>query len=565
MKNVQSLDGITAKPTSLPTPALSALALSPDIWSNVMLLLPVKDLMSLSQTCHTLYLTATTEYQFRHRVSRFSNDKRHVPWSIQFRRYCAIRQAPEKLPLIGMLHNPDNHLDPWPVFIGTVASSLILYNASRGLLVGFPGEWTRNVGLNMSERCIMVGKGAIAIIHGTAATVTKLELLNACDGETISITDVAPSTVSACTKFNKTRLRRPQVAMSAGTRGDHCMFVCNRDITVLSLADGTVTRRWNLDGEGDIFPYLVRADDGGWYSGESDRGMRVVALVRKSTFLKRDKSKQTYTIVDLIDASPWSHFCISIHDKLVDVVASIDKRCTARRVALPTRRTVVCISKKSGSDWVDSYENAGRSRGTFSTASCEFSMAHRGREVTIFPIGLSTVGDERVDGRIFRIWNGLDGLHVDNLKGVQRVGAGAFNWAECSGDGRVLFACSRQLGMVSIFEMNSGRCLRTLRWNNSFREICLVGNHWLVAITITGKLCVWHFGEYCHHGASNYDGSGGHSANPDTQGFLNDNAKDRPFAQFGVCHSLFRIPPQHEDATHFNFYTKIQIPTFGSW
>lgn len=530
--------------------------LTPDIWSNVARHLTPTDLHALGQTCHTLYRVVTSEYQFHQRVQSFNNERRIAPWSLQFRRFCGIHCVPEQLWYVGLLDYTNKGTTQNTVIIGCVSDSIVLYDEQQGRIVGFPQGWTRYIGPHMAERCIMVGGGAIAIIHGSDSRVTSLERLNACNGERLNVAPVQDGLVSTCAQFTKGRLRRPQVAMSGGVHGDHCVFARSGLVSVLSLADGSLTQQWDLSREESVFGCFVRGEDGGWYSGEGDRGMRVIGYMKRRCRIRGNHRTWAYYVTDLVDDSVRIQFISRMDEDVIDVVASFDYQWIGRRV-VRERRAIIWLSKrdnnesdidesnddepdddewdanyKKNNQWAHWYHDVGKRGGMFANASCEFVMGRGGREARVLPFCVNRIGNAQCDGRMVRIWNGCDDdVRVDSVKGVKRVMGCAFDWATITGDGRMLIASCRRLGLVSFFELESGRCIRSFQWTESLREICLVGDHWLVAITSSGCLCEAHFGCWCRQSEDAQDGVTTQcQAAPVT---------DQRLGRFGICKPLF--------------------------
>lgn len=485
-------------------------SLSRDVWSQIATHLPPTDLKSLSETSVTIYQAVTTDQQFRLRVSVSDQEKRSYPWRKMYRRFSALQHAPVPgafLTRVGRPRPPpkndfpavsDNLVaDSFIHIVGTVGDSLLLYDGMLGRLVGFPYGWSRYISRQMSERCIMVGNGCVAVLHGTEDTIDAIECIQVKDGKCVQCVTVESDILTASSEFSRGRMRRPVVAVSAGQLGDHIALVRDGVITVVRLRDAYVVRVWEMGDEWRGFSSLVRGEDSGWCGGEGDGGERVVALLRRRIVYGQRTNE--YDIIDVVDGSLWSSFHVDVREQIVDVVVSEDRQWTGRRIVLDGRRSIMWGSGPPEDGAArEVREDVGWTSATFGLASCEFSIGRGGREMRVNPMGTGEVAGVEGDGRVSRVFYGETDVCVHSLNGVRRISGCPFDWATVSGDGRTLLACCKSIGVVSVFDLDGGRSWRSLRCKESIREICLVGQHWLVVVGTSGAIHQAHFGRWCN-------------------------------------------------------------------
>lgn len=505
--------------------------LSCDAWGHIAQFLTPKDLHCLSLTCRTIYEVVTSEYQFRLRVGIDKGEVRRQRWSLMYRRFSALRNAPDAIARIGRVDSADGYI----TIVGSAGDTIIFYDGARKLLAGFPAGWMLPVAECLDSHCVLVGMHDLAIMHCSGETLTHLECVNIQDGSQKSFVEVSKP-VNVSLQFSKGRVRRAVFALSAGKNGDHLVFVREKTATVVRLADGCVVQVWDLrsglrngsdDDEG--FAQLVRGEDGGWCAGEGDGGERVVGVVqRRETF---SDGRKKYEVLGIEDGSSIWSFCTLEQEQLVDVVVSRDQRWIARRIVKEGRRGIVWGSGfEDDGTRCEIRNDIGWSSGTFGIASCEFALGRGGREMRVAPIGLREIAGVEGDGRVSRVWCGGEGVRVETLKGVRRVLGRAFDWATVSGDGRTLIASCRSVGVVSIFGLEDGRCMQSLSCGESIDELCLVGHHWLVTIASRGLVRAWHFGRWCRREGT---------ASSEKCSASQDTDEDNEFGEFGTCCNLF--------------------------
>lgn len=505
--------------------------LPPDAWNHIAQYLAPDDLKSLSETSKTVYRSVTSEHQFRARVDVYNDEVRRQRWSLMYRRFRALRYEPAVITKIGRADSTDGYI----TIICSVDDSLVLYDGARKRLVSFPDAWVCPIGDRPDAHCIASGIDTICIVHmNSEEVVTLIRCISIRNGNEKSSVRLSKP-VLANVEFSRGRTRRTVIALSAGRNGDHLVFLRNRTVTVVRLSDGHVVRSWTItkevggvNGPDGDFGWLVRGEDCGWGSGEADGGERVVGILQLKG--KDARGRCVYQAVDIIEGSILREFSTEEGERLIDTVMSRDQRWLGQRIVKDHCQAVILGSGYNGGQ-LSYYERntVGLAGGSFGISSCEFAIGRGGREMRFMPIGLREIGGVESDGWIRRVWYNVT-TQIDILKGVRRVRGRPFDWAAISGDGRVLLASSRSVGVVSIFDLEQGKCLRSLHCGESIDELCLVGQHWLVVIDTSGIVRTWHFGKWCRREPSVNGCQPSRSLEVEGQ-----------YPEFNRCHDLFHL------------------------
>lgn len=476
---------ISQHPTSATDPNPQRLSSLPaDVCSAIAFHLPTKDLSALSKVSTFFYFVATHEAQFRRYVPRSGHGR---SWSTLYRRFTALLRPPVRTCPMTSVGDARG--------LGSVCDGIVFYDPVQGRLVGLPSKWTYPVGRDMADRVFLLGARTVAVVYGDGiSSQVQLDRLDALSGTLLSsgvlIHDVIPDST-----FTYQRTRRQVVALSGGPQGDHLIFVRNGTVHVVRAEDGTVVRKWIL-GEGWWFGALVRAEDT-LCDGDGDGGERIIGICRRAQY---DTGGARYEVHDIIEGGLIiPRFELAENERLVDVVLSRDGTWVARRLIRDGRCAVAWASRKLESGWDERRHNLGWAGGTFAQASTEFCIGVELNDVRFMPIGLPVVGESDGDGRVMRVvyhWKGTQmESHVETLP--RRVNGGAFDWARLSGDGKVLLACCKLVGAISVFELKNGHCVHTMRCGEELRELWFVGDHWVVGIGLEGQVHEWHFGRFC--------------------------------------------------------------------
>lgn len=458
--------------------------LPPDVLCEILRHLSTTDLTHLSHTCRALHQAATSEEQFSHRLSQLHNQKGVHSWSIAYRRFCALRKGPSSISIRGI---PGEHARLRHI-VGAAGDTLLIYDGAKGRLVAFPAAWSKYVGFHMGSYCIMAGNAHIIVLHCEDDHLKSMERIDVHSGRQIgstSVNSIQPVKVSS--SFCRHRMRRSQVAMSAGPRGDHLIFVSDAgEAAVVRIEDGVVVRRQQL--EGDMFSALVRGVDGGWWSGEGDGNCRVIGVLGRSGETIRVLDVLTGTVVVEVSADA---------NEVIDVVLATDGRIAIRSIRRGRRAVVrVCYFQCDDGIGLEMRHDVGIAGEAFRTASCEFSLARAGDEVRILPMGTDSVGDANPDGRMCRVWCGDEFGHVDSLHGIRQVGESGYDWGFVSDDGSIAVACCRSIGLFAVFELNCGRCVTSFQCSEKVVELLTIGQRWIVAIGASGKAHEFHFNHF---------------------------------------------------------------------
>lgn len=485
-------------------------SLPPDVLRLIFGHLSPSDLKQISETCRALYAAATTEEQFSLRVPELHKEKGVQEWSVAYRRFRALRRGPRRIRPVGRTSSEGRQRK----LIGSAGKHyLVVYDDVSGILAGFPNGWALHIGREMAARCIMVGAACVAIVHGTGNCASAIERIDAETGRRVSIASINETEdVIACSKFCTRRIRREQVAMSAGADGDHLVFVCQDSlvvhVVVVRMADGHVFRRTSV--EGNAFAALVRGVDGGWWAGDGDGGSRVVGLLQSEG--------REYVVTNILSGDEIARVDVGTPD-MVDIMVTETELGVRRAVRIGGDRAVIYVTNVYPR--TETRCDIGSASDAFRTASCEFSIARGGREVRILPMGCARVGESEPDGRICRVWYDDDCVRIDTLNGMRRVLGVAFDWGSISNDGSIALAGCMSVGIFSVFELDSGRCVVSVQCEEPLVDIALVGQHWVVAIGTSGRAYEWHFSTFC-----NVDVSPDHKENP------------RDYGRFSRCEIL---------------------------
>lgn len=446
-----------------------------------------------------------------------------------YRRFRAMRSAPDVMMKVGRADGVDGFI----TIVCSVNDSLVLYDGARKRLVGFPRGWVFPINVGRDAHCVVTGIDTISIVHvQSEEMVTQIKCISIDNGSEKSLVHLS-TPVSANVEFSRGRTRRTVIALSAGRNGDHLVFVRNGTVTVVRLSDGSVVRRWVLRGDDrscntphDDFGWLVRGEDCGWCGGEADGAERIVGILQlKGT---DEQGQKQFEVVDIVSGNVLWEFSVDKRERLVDVVISRDEKWIGRRLVKESRRAVIWGSGSGNNQTLcDTRNDVGWAGGSFGVASCEFALGRGGREMRYTPIGLREVAGVEGDGWIRRVWCDVMGTRIGTLKGIRRVRGRAFDWAMISGDGKMLLASCRSVGVVSIFDLERGDCVRSLHCGESIDELCLIGHHWLVAIDASGCVRMWHFGRWCDRKEEVVS----------TRCFSD---RDQACCDFSKCHYLFR-------------------------
>lgn len=502
-----------------------------DAWNHVAQYLTPNDLKSLSETSKTLFKVVTSEHQFRLRVDVHDSEVRCQRWSLMYRRFRALRWAPDVMTRVGRADSTNGYT----TIVCSVNDTIVFFDGTRKRLVGFPAAWVYPVDDSRDAHCVVTGHDTICIVQvNSEEVVTLIKCISIRDGSEKSLVRLSRS-VLANAEFSRGRTRRTVIALSAGRNGGHLAFLRNGTVTIARLSDGLVVREWTIsrdtgteNGPDGDFGWLVRGEDCGWCGGEADGGERVVGILRLKT--KDDKGRHVHEVLDIIQGNVIRVFSTETQERLIDTVISRDQRWMGRRVVKEHRQAVIWGSGfRDGRPPYDERNNVGMAGGSFGISSCEFALGRGGREMRFTPIGLRDVAGVESDGWIRRVWYNVT-TQVDTLKGIRRVRGRPFDWAVVSGDGRVLLASCRSVGVVSIFDLEQGNCVRSLHCGVSIDEICLVGQHWLVTIDTSGFVRSWHFGKWCQRNPGAHASQRSCSHDGDGQ-----------YSEYNKCQNLFRL------------------------
>lgn len=142
---------------------------------------------------------------------------------------------------------------------------------------------------------------------------------------------------------------------------------------------------------------------------------------------------------------------------------------------------VVACTRRNGFDMWTHLTNARNAQGFV-------SMFYNGDRTLILP-GIDSP-------RMTVIQTGtLEGLHTVR---AARVHGAPFDWGAVSLGGDVVILCARRIGVISLFDINTGSCIRSVRFfRGRVDDVVLIGGAWIVAWRNTGN-CVfeaWRFGK----------------------------------------------------------------------
>ena len=483
-------------------------SLSKDVWQRIIRSLSEVELDNISKTSRLHYQIATDEHLFRTKFFNWSYGEPpkdmppgEVSWGKIYRRNVALRFRPS--------FHPFRTTHAWRI-CGSYQDSFALSCENTSTIMGFPNGWTistkDDLGFESSSivkalicHCLLLPDGNLGIVYtksnenGSSSvylTTISMELGNIVSDVEIRISSDCLSTTL---DFLRTSAAPPRVAILGGDNGEYLVFFENPTdynsgphVHVVLRSDGSLIHTWHLN-QHDGFNALVR--------GESmTDDVLVVGVVRPLSELE-------YTIFPIEGGNEIFVLSKAERETLIDVVRNRDGNTFATRYSIGSADVVLSVVSE-GKEW---REVVGKARGTWIIPSCSFQLLANGSQVLFRPEALEEEDDGHplhADGRIFhwRMDNETGQAYTTTVKNTARLNGLTFSWARTIGDGRILLAAAKEIGCISLFDLtftDGIKVLRTLDCGEELNDICVVGNHYVVATNRKGGIYIWHFDKFC--------------------------------------------------------------------
>jgi hypothetical protein len=379
----------------------------------------------------------------------------------------------------------------------------IYHHHDSDLIVGWPKTWyvprldICNCDPSILQSAVVsLGGGDIGFVMDPTGTENKwlLTIVNSSTGNIRHRVTLPCGSSTLSMTWSRDAVHNSPIAFCAGPQGRHVVYLTEaKDLYVVDVDSRCVSYIWRQLK--NPFAELVRGP--GLANG---RGFVAIGIV------KRDKSghENCFDLKRITDGEDMEKIRFSQDETLIDVVAHESDSKTvdfvACRVVFRHEYLIAVVrSQASNGIWTNRRDVLSKVAGTAVHASAELEILAHGRGLLYRPEGtIRFHGPIRILTR--QEGNDADACYVVHTLAFARVEGSPFRWAQISGDGRLLYACSFEKGIVSVFDLNEGgRCLGSLRAPTAIKDIFVLHDHVIVATTDAkyGNTCGFHFGRFC--------------------------------------------------------------------
>lgn len=210
----------------------------------------------------------------------------------------------------------------------------VFFETSHKELIGWKSKWRLNPASlpfsvrNVRSAIVSIGPGILGVFDGETSTPT----LSVVDGESgiILAKNRLELGCPMCTTWTAAAVHNSPWGLRAGSAGD-CIIVCSlREILCLEWLSGNVLRRWQREGEKDVFSFFVRGQGNEYIVGYINI-IGEVCLVH-----------------DICNDELLAEFCVGAGERVVDVAMSENLSIIAVRVFSLGR--IICVVYTSASE-----------------------------------------------------------------------------------------------------------------------------------------------------------------------------------------------------------------------
>jgi hypothetical protein len=492
------------------TPAACSVDLPDDLWKRVLCQLRSPATMaSMAQVSTKFRRLSTSDDVFRSYVLQRTDPTRKddaifqaksLSWRAVYRNMIAMHHSfPTMVPdfRVSSLHGQVTLLAT------SETHNAIFHHHESDLIIGWPKAWSvprldicNCDPSRLQSAVISLGGGDIGLLMYPTVTNNKwlLAIINSNTGDVTRRVTLPCGSSTLSTTWCRGAVHNSPIVLCAGPQGRHVVYLTEaKDLYVVDVDSRCVSYVWRQLA--NPFGELVRGP--GLANGP---GFVAIGIVNRD----RTGPRNCFDLKRITDGEDIGKMQLSQNETLIDVVAHEGDSQTVnfiacRVVSRDEQVVAVLRSRTNNGTWTMRRDVLNKTTGVAVHATAEFEILTQGRGLLYRPEGML-----RFHGPI-RILTRHEGIDADvcylvHWLAYARVGGSPFRWARLSGDGRLLYACSFDNGVVSVFNLNAGgRCLGSLRAPETIKDIVVLHDHLIVATTDArdGNTCGFHFGRFC--------------------------------------------------------------------
>lgn len=468
-----------------------------DVWPHIIRYLSSSDLTSLSRTSISLHRLITSEYIFRSvYLTRNQTPPSKTAWSNLYRRSRAVLRAPTFISNTPFQGSPlASHI------VAIIGDHLFLTDENK--LFAFPAGWDVQVDQFCADRihlCAVPMPDALGIVHDLSGQpqsahgqrFAKFVTLHLETGQVMSTVSI-PVGLHGIYALEKTpfAMHPARTVFAGGFDAKFLVYFVDlgRELRVVHRTTGACVRTVSMTGSllQHGFRALVRG------GGSCGSNQFVVTDVVEDLGVGFD-DKRRFSILGLEGGI--HYIDVDQDSELLDVVRSEHDVLAWRvkresevmlwrmQVNSPDRKWPIPVMKAAGSSLLH--------------ATTEFCIREDGDVLFLLPRGTMNGGEMRVDGRVMRVeFKNGQLVCVECLRGALNTGLTRWNWAAICLGGRLVLAGVLSRGFFAGFDMVEGKRAWSVRCFEEVSDAAVVGEHYLVAVGINGRVYAWHFGAFC--------------------------------------------------------------------
>jgi hypothetical protein len=500
------------------SPSESIDVLPDDVWKQVLFRTQnTATLSAVGQVSKTLLRLSTSEDVYRVHVLRRTGPSERdavgfeaaaLSWRAVYRNLVALTHS---IPTPVRELCIENARGQLVLLAVSEAQNVIFYDRGSDAIIGWPKTWfCRRRCLCRTDPAIL--QSAVVALRGNQVAIFEdADSLKSKPAVVIFDADTGrlhrrlelPHGLSPLSKtWTRDFVHHGPIVLPAGPQGRHLVFLTEEnDLYVLNTDDGAVCYIW--EKLATPFADLVRGP-----SLTNGRDFVVLGVVKRDS----PGPGTCFIVRQITNGEVVGKLWLAQNERLVDVVghaggSSEELTFIACRVVLRDVLVVAVIVLKGASGlWTTRREVLSKMSGhTPVRASAELEILNHGRGLLYRPEGsLRFLGQIRVLMRRegFRGSTDADAdacYEVHSLAYARAAGC-AYRWARLSRDGRLLYACAFDNGVMSAFDLDAGgRCRGSFRARSSVTDALVLWDHVIVGTTDeqVNNVCGFHFGQFC--------------------------------------------------------------------